>query len=167
VVPEAYVSEQSVGQVIPVPVMMPSPVTPVVRVCVVGCDGVSVKVAVTERFRVRLIEQVGVVPLQLPPHAVKVFPSVGVAVTVTRVLYGTVRTHGESEHVCPLVVVTVPCPRSVIVSVRVCVVDADGARTTAVVFVVVLSCVFTWFRVASRKSPVPSVRPFGVRMMLR
>jgi hypothetical protein len=51
----------------------------------------------------------------------------GVAVRVTWVLLGNVRTHGERLHVWPFEVVIVPPPERVIVSVRVP--DVYAART--------------------------------------
>jgi hypothetical protein len=78
---------------------------------VVGGGGVTVlKVAVTLRFLFKVSVHVGAVPLQFPPQYENVLPVVGVAVRYTLLLYGTERTQGDTEHVCPPSVVTMPCP---------------------------------------------------------
>ena len=156
-VPLVYVSEQSLPQAIPVPVIVPLPETPVVRVYVVGVGVelpppppppppplvvVAPKVAVTLRFR-DIVTVQGAVPLQAPLHALRRYPGAGRAVRVILLLLGTVMTHGDSEQVCPCEVVMVPRPRRVSVRVRVEVVESVVGDESSVVLNVVVLVVLT------------------------
>jgi len=165
-VPEVYVSVQSLPQEIPVPVMTPPPETEVVRVYVVGVgagvlppppppppppvDAVDLKAAETERFRERVLVQVGVVPEQEPPQRLNVLPVSGVAVSFTTVLYGKTSTQAAVLQTMPFAE-TVPFPVRVMVRVRVPLAAAvRGAVTVLRVVMISLEaedCLFTDSRV--------------------
>jgi hypothetical protein len=89
-----------------------------------------VKAAETLRLRVRVSVQVGVVPLQFPPHALKTEPVRGAAVKVILVFAGKTNTQEGVLQVSPFAE-TVPSPVMVTARVRVVPVNPPVASMTA------------------------------------
>ena len=107
------VSEQSVPQVMPVPVMEPEPETAVVRVYVVGVGdeepppppppevevAVDLKYAVAVLFMFMVSVHVVRDPLHEPDQRLKVTPDAGEAVRVTRASFGKTNAQEDELHV--------------------------------------------------------------------